>query len=265
MAAFKKRPRVVIVLVVSVLLVAIVGGVWYALGPSFIQTAPEPNLPSSTPSATPSESQSSPQVSPSASPIITSPANNPTSPTPDPITSPQPTKIPQTTVTFDFDTGSPVLTNYRSTPFDQSKDGVTAQFSSPGVGLFSVQSYDTKFIKLSQLIGHYLENKSPRDVLEIKFSQQLTSISFTFATYESHGAPDQASSITLTAYMDSATSTPVGSSSAHGVWPSGGDAYPQGTLNYNSGGQPFNLVRIELPYQGRAAYFAIDKIVVMTM
>lgn len=194
----------------------------------------------------------------SSEPTPTGTSSNPTLPTP--------TAMPTITVTFDFDTGAPGLTTFRNTPFEQTKDGVTAYFSSPGVGLFSVQSSETLFLKLSLLSGNFLGNKNVGDILEIKFNQQITSITFTFATFESHGAPDQPSSIMLTAYIDSATSTPVGTATAHGTWPTGGDSYPQGTLTYNSD-KPFNLVRIMLPYQGtgRAAYFLIDNITVKTI
>ena len=48
---------------------------------------------------------------------------------------------------------------------------------------------------------------------------------------------------------------------ARGVWPTN-DTYPEGVLTFNST-QQFNLVRIQLPYQGPngAVGFALDTVV----
>ena len=107
-----------------------------------------------------------------------------------------------------------------------------------------------------------MDHKNARDILEIRFSQMVNSISFVFATIEYHDA--EPSIINLVAYADSTTTTPVGSTSAQGIWPTG-DSYPQGALTFNSN-QPFNIARIELPYQGalKASYFLIDTITVKT-
>lgn len=165
-------------------------------------------------------------------------------------------------VTFDFDTGYPILAETQNTPLNQTSNGITAYFSSPsdttGTPAFSIQSYDTTFIKLSQFSGKYFyDNKPSRDALEIRFSQYLTSIKVTFATVEHHTEP---SSITLTAYMNSYDTTPVGSVTTRGTYSTG--LYPQGALLFNSGGQPFNLMRIEIPYQGQqgATNFFVDNI-----
>ncbi len=242
----RSRLRVIKLLTIIVIPTFVAAGIWYLSNQLLTYSPPSNNLP---------ESGASTETL--ATPTPSGMANSPPTPTP----------LSTVTVTFDFDTGAPILSTFRSTPFAQTKDGVTAQFSSPGVGVFSVQSSETIFVKLSQFSGNFLENKNIGDILEIKFSQQITSITFTFATFESHGAPDQPSSITLTAYADSATSTPVGTATAHGTWPTGSNTYPQGTLTYNSGDQPFNLIRIELSYQGTggAAYFLIDNIVIKIM
>jgi hypothetical protein len=43
------------------------------------------------------------------------------------------------------------------------------------------------------------------------------------------------------------------------------DNYPEGTLTFNSGGQPFNMVEIDLPYIAQGASgFVIDNIAVTT-
>jgi len=170
------------------------------------------------------------------------------------------------TVTFNFDTGTPALSS-QPTPFSQTSNGVTATFSSPSdAAAFSVQRYETTFIKLSQFSGNYLyDNKPSRDALDIKFDVPITSITFTFATFEFHGATGEPSVITLQAYMDSTATTPIGSATAHGTWPTG-DAYPQGTLSYNSNNQQFNMVRIELLYQGTIAAndFSLDNVLIVT-
>jgi hypothetical protein len=45
------------------------------------------------------------------------------------------------------------------------------------------------------------------------------------------------------------------------------DNYPEGTLTFNSNGQPFNIVEIDLPYisAGGATGFIIDNITVITV
>jgi len=173
------------------------------------------------------------------------------------------------TVSFDFDTGTPSLSMGQSIPFNQTSGEVTAYFSSPsGPAAFSIQSDSTTFYKLSQFSGKYLYDNSPlRDTLEIKLSHYLNSITFSFATIEYRGSSgDEPSNITLTAYVDSTATTPIGSAKARGTWPSGGDTHPQGTLNFNSGSQQFSLVKIELPYQGprSAVDFLVDNITVTT-
>jgi uncharacterized protein (TIGR03437 family) len=144
------------------------------------------------------------------------------------------------TVTFDFDSGG--VTFRQPTPFDYTKDGLTAHFSSPPIydpGSFSVQNT----LKLSLLPGNYLSDNRIefRNPLEIGFSQPLSAISVAFATIDSHIE----SPIRLTAYMDSVV---VGSVRMQGVTPAG-DPYPQGTLSYDSGGAPFNKVQIEIPVE----------------
>ena len=165
-------------------------------------------------------------------------------------------------VTFDFDTGSPLLAEGQNLPLNQTSDGITAYFSSSSdtvVGSsFSIQSYETTFITLSQFSGKYLyDNKPSRDTLEIKFSQQLKSISLTFTTIEYQTGPTD---ITLTAYMNSADTTPVGSTSARGTILTG--LYPQGLLSFDSSGQPFNRVRIEISPEdsGETTNFFVDNI-----
>ena len=85
-----------------------------------------------------------------------------------------------------------------------------------------------------------------------------------FATSELHdpGPNSAGSPIRLTAYMNS-VSTQVGTPmTATGIQPPT-DIYPEGTLTFSSGGQPFNLVEIDLPTTG-ASGFIIDNVSVTT-
>ena len=171
------------------------------------------------------------------------------------------------TAIFDFDTGYPLLHETQNTPLNQTVNGITAYFSSPSETLvtpaFSIQSYDTTFTKLSQFSGKYLyDNKPSRDILEILFSEQLSRIEITFATVEHHVEP---SNISLTAYETSTNVSPIGSSLAKGEYRTG--LFPQGKLSFDSGGKPFNLVRIEVPYQGRDSptNFYLDNVKVLAL
>ena len=61
-------------------------------------------------------------------------------------------------------------------------------------------------------------------------------------------------------------STPVGTPITVNGIETPFDTYPEGTLTFNSGGQPFNLVEIDLPsvsVEG-ATGFIIDNITVIT-
>jgi hypothetical protein len=168
--------------------------------------------------------------------------------------------------TFDFDTGVPVLSTFQSTPLNQTSGLVNAYFNSTSdPAAFSVQSDATTSYKLSQFSGKYLwDNKASRDSIDIRFNVLLNNITFVFATIEFEGGPtSEPSNITLTAYMDSTASVPIGSTKSRGTWPSG-DSYPQGNLTFASGSQLFNLVRIELLFQGVSAAtdFMVDNITV---
>ncbi len=97
--------------------------------------------------------------------------------------------------------------------------------------------------------------------------RNLTSISFVFKTAELRdpGLGGTGSPIRLTAYINS-VSSPVGSPVTVNGIETPFDNYPEGTLTFNSGGQPFNLVEIDLPYISAegATGFVIDNIIVIT-
>lgn len=167
------------------------------------------------------------------------------------------------TVTFDFDTGMPALATGQNIPFDQTSGGVTAHFSSPSGSVFSVQTDVSTGWTMSQFSGKYLyDNNLNRNALDIQFSQPLTKITLTFATADFQQV-ETPTTIQLTAYLDSTATPAVGSATAHGTY--GHDTMPMGTLTFDSGGRPFNLVEIVIPFQPLGASdFFVDNIAVTT-
>lgn len=168
------------------------------------------------------------------------------------------------TVTFDFDNGTPALFRGQSTPFDQTSSEVSAHFSSPtlGAGGFSVQSDASTQYHLSQFSGQYLwPNSVYNPALDIQFGQQLSSITFTFATADFQQV-EVPTTVQLTAYADSTAAPPVGSATAHGTY--AGDTMPMGSLTFSSV-HPFNVVEITIPYAPQAASgFLVDNVTVTT-
>jgi uncharacterized protein (TIGR03437 family) len=168
----------------------------------------------------------------------------------------------QAAVTFDLDTGTPILAARQSTPFTQTSGGITASFSSPSGAAFSIQSDSTTGWHLSRFSGNYIsDNNLNANVLVVQFSQPITSISFTFATADFQQV-EVPTTIQMKAYLDSDQTPAVGSQTAHGAY--AGDTMPMGTLSFTSSGQSFNLVEISIaPSQPLgAADFLVDNITV---
>jgi len=165
----------------------------------------------------------------------------------------------QTTATFDFDTGTPALSLYQNVPFDQTSSGLSAHFSAASGG-FSLQTDGTLGLSLSQFSGKYLYPNAAGSVLDIQFSQQLTNITFTFATAD---APpiEIPTPIVLIAYTNSASASAVGSVTNKATY--GSDSMPMGTLVFASAAQPFNRVRINIQ-PGGGMGFLVDNIVVQS-
>ena len=164
------------------------------------------------------------------------------------------------TVTFDFDTGSPLLTATQGTPFNQTLNGLTASFSSPSdSNAFSVKDLGIESLRLSKFSGKYLyDNKPSRDILDIKFSENVIDARLTFATIENKsGVITVPSNILITGYRNTNL---VGSNQTVGTFSS--DSYPQGTL-YFYAGLPFNWIRISIPSQtSETTDFLVDNIIV---
>ncbi len=112
-----------------------------------------------------------------------------------------------------------------------------------------------------------LLQRKPTKPLFSHFSRNLTRISFVFKTAELHdpGPGGTGSPIRLIAYINS-LSTSVGSPVIVNGVETAFDTYPEGTLIFNSNGQPFNMVEIDLPYISAegATGFIIDNVIVIT-
>lgn len=170
------------------------------------------------------------------------------------------------TAIFDFDSNDPPLNLGQNTPFSVAVNGVLATFKSPtNPAAFSVQSASTTSFKLSKFSGKYLfDNDMARNPLIIEFNRTISSISISFATIEYHGAPGrEPTPLAMSAYLTSKTPNLVATVTARGSWPVG-DSFPQGSITFNSSGEPFNLVRIDLVVEDLASAndFLVDDIVV---
>ncbi len=295
------RKWVLTLVIVVILVIAIAGAAAYFSGannspnpsPTLTPTAssksPAPssaspsNTPTNTitqiPSATaPTTPTPTPSSQTTASPIPTnSPSATPTS-TPTLTSTPTPTSTnqPPTTATFNFDSGNPAPYLREPTPFDVTNNGVTVHVSSPmdipPTYAFSVQSRDSLasisvILNSSLFLGNFLwPNTIYHYNLTLSFSRNITNISLAFATCETHdpGPGGTGSTMRLSAYLNSHANLVGTPATKNGVEPPA-DVYPEGTLTFNSGGQPFNFVEIDLPspLQG-ATGFLIDNIIVST-
>jgi MYXO-CTERM domain-containing protein len=165
-------------------------------------------------------------------------------------------------VMFDFDTGTPSHAG-NTLPIDWTTDGLTASFL-VGSGGFSIQTIGSmgSGTVLSLFSGQFLSSAAngPVDVLDIKFSQPLSSLSFDFAT-DNHAPNETPSDLQLTAYFSSSS---VGSTTARGAF-SDPDAnphntLPMGTLSNYSPGTPFDEIKLQIKAGGTAPGFLIDNL-----
>jgi hypothetical protein len=159
-------------------------------------------------------------------------------------------------VTFDLDTGTPVLAIGQNLPLGQTTGGVTAQLSGP----FSIQNDSSTGFHLSAFSGKYLYPNTTVDRLVIAFGRRLTGITLAFATSD-FGQVEVPTTVQLTAYLGSTGTVPVGTATAHGTY--GTDTMPEGTLTFDSAGRPFDLVEIVIPPAPLAAStFLVDTVTV---
>lgn len=146
-------------------------------------------------------------------------------------------------VKFDFDSSPLPAIPGVPLPLDQMSGGVTANFSTPDAGGFTVSTPATGFI-LSGFSGKYLVPGEATTVLEVSFDQMLTAASLRFAVMEALGLP-QHSSVTITAY-DTSLGVPVeGDSTTSAAAEIPGDTFATGMVTLNATA-PFNGLRIEI-------------------
>ena len=161
-------------------------------------------------------------------------------------------------VTYDFDTGTPALTTGQNTPFDQGAGGVTAHFSATNDPAFTVANEATGGWILTKFSGNYLTPLALDSVLDIQFSQTVTNIALTFATFDFQDIVTP-TSILLTAHTNSTSTPAVGSATVAGTY-SANDSVPMGAISFHSA-TPFNLVRITIPAVPQGATdFMVDNI-----
>ena len=162
--------------------------------------------------------------------------------------------------TFDFDTGSPPVAPGAGMPGSQTASGVTAYFTASG-NTWSVQD-NFAFWVPAVFSGNFLyPNSMSRGSIAVEFSQAVTNFSMAFFTGEVSSEYDVAGLVQVTAYTDSAMTSPVATNSGRGDWLTG--AYPEGTLSLGSAA-PFTKVKIEMPTQSPAPsyLFWVDNLVV---
>ena len=161
--------------------------------------------------------------------------------------------------TFDFDTGAPAAGPGQGMPATQTKNGVTATFTTLAGG-WSVQNNFYYWLP-TVFSGNFLYPSTWGSMMAVEFSEPVTNFTMAFFTGEISSEYNTAGLVRVTACTDSAMTNPVATGSARGAWISG--AYPQGVLSFGSA-TPFTKVKIEVPSQSPAPsyLFFVDNIVV---
>ena len=161
--------------------------------------------------------------------------------------------------TFDFDTGAPAVGPGQGMPPTQTRNGVTATFSTLAGG-WSVQN--TFYYWVPQgFSGNFLYPGTWSSTMAIEFDKPVTNFTMAFFTGEVSSEYNIAGLVRVTAYTNSAMTNPVATGSARGAWVTG--AYPEGVLSFGSA-TPFTKVKIEVPAQSPlpSDLFFVDNIVV---
>lgn len=161
--------------------------------------------------------------------------------------------------TFDFDTGLPSVGPGQGMPATQTKNGVTATFTTLAGG-WSVQN-DFYYWVPAVFYGNFLYPSTWGSTMAVEFNQPVTNFTMTFFTGEISSEYDTAGLVRVVAYTNSAMTDPVATGSARGAWVTG--AYPEGVLSFSSA-TPFTKVEIEVPSQSPVPsyLFFVDNIVV---
>ncbi len=161
--------------------------------------------------------------------------------------------------TFDFDTGTPAVGPSQGMPATQTKNGVTATFSTLAGG-WSVQN-SFYFWVPRVFSGNFLYPSTRGSTMAVEFSEPMTNFTMAFMTGEVSSEYNTAGLVLVTAYTNSAMTNPVATGSARGAWVSG--AYPEGVLSFGSA-TPFTKLKIEVPSQTPVPsyLFFVDNMVV---
>lgn len=164
-----------------------------------------------------------------------------------------------TSATFDFDTGTPAVGPGQGLPATQTKNGVTATFSTLAGG-WSVQNTFYYWVP-AVFSGNFLYPSTWGSTLAVEFSQPVTNFTMAFFTGEVSSEYNTAGMVLVTAYTNSAMTNPVATGSARGAWVTG--AYPEGVLSFGSA-TPFTKVKIEVPSQSPVPSYLlfVDNLVV---
>jgi len=164
-----------------------------------------------------------------------------------------------TSATFDFDTGTPAVGPGQGMPGTQTKNGVTATFSTLAGG-WSVQNTFYYWVP-AVFSGNFLYPSTWGSTMAVEFSQPVTNFTMAFFTGEVSSEYNTAGQVLVTAYTNSAMTNPVATGSARGAWLTG--AYPEGVLSFGSA-TPFTKVKIEVPLQSPVPsyLFWVDNLVV---
>ncbi len=165
-------------------------------------------------------------------------------------------------VMFDFDTGTPSHAG-NTLPINWTTDGLTASFT-VGSGGFSIQTSGSMGpgFTLSLFFKKFLSSDAngPVDILDIKFSQPVSSLSFDFAT-DNHAPNETPSDVQLTAYYNAGL---VGFTTTRGAFSDPDlpppNTLPMGTLSNYSPGTPFDEIKLQIKFGGTAPGFLIDNL-----
>lgn len=161
--------------------------------------------------------------------------------------------------TFDFDTGTPAVGPTQGMPSTQTKNGVTATFSTLAGG-WSVQNNFYYWVP-AVFSGNFLYPSTWGSTMAVEFNQPVTNFTMSFFTGEVSSEYNTAGLVQVTAYTNSAMTAPVAAGSSRGAWVTG--AYPEGVLSFGSA-TPFTKVKIEMPSQNPVPsyLFFVDNLVV---